>query len=171
MSLTEVHTPEYVGRYLSLIERYQDLIFWRCYRHARFRRQQAFDYQQEVRLRIYVSLGTLRPDASVHEERAWVKLQIRSVLSNLGCSEHTDLPLEAAGQVADCDEQREARELIDELLAYLAVDDRQLLQWQLDGYSGAEIALRLGIDIDTAYKRISRAKRRMKEVYERLYND
>jgi RNA polymerase sigma factor (sigma-70 family) len=159
-----------VGRYLSLIERHQDLIFWRCYRHARYRRQQAFDYQQEVRLRIYVSLGTLRPDANEHEERAWVKLQIRSVLSNLRCVEHSDLPLEAADQVPDSDEQRENRELLDDLLAYLADDDRQLLQWTLDGYSGAEIADRLGIDINTAYKRISRAKQRMVGVYKRLYN-
>lgn len=170
MSRYEVHTPEYVGRYLSLIERHQDLIFWRCYRHARYRRQQAFDYQQEVRLRIYVSLGTLWPDANEHEERAWVKLQIRSVLSNLRCVEHSDLPLEAADQVPDSDEQRENRELLDDLLAYLADDDRQLLQWTLDGYSGVEIADRLGIDINTAYKRISRAKQRMVGVYKRLYN-
>ena len=86
-----------------------------------------------MRLRIYISLGTLRPDASVHEERAWLKLQIRSVLSNLRCVERSDLPLETAGQVAARDDRREARELIDDLLAHLADDDRQLLQWQLDG--------------------------------------
>ncbi|MCR5445822.1 MAG: sigma-70 family RNA polymerase sigma factor [Bacteroidales bacterium] len=157
-------------RYLDLIERYQDPIFWLCYRRASFRRQLAFDYQQEVRLRIYTSLDTLSPDATPRQEHAWVVSQARSVLSNLARHEHPTLPLGAAGLLVDHDAQREARETIDELMAYLPDDERLLLTQQLEGYSVDEIASGLHLPEPAVRKRISRAKQHLRDIYNRLYN-
>lgn len=159
-------------RYIALITRHKNLLFWLCCRSARFRRQQALDYHQDVLQRLWYSLDTLPVNASLGREKAWVRLQVRSVLFAQRRDEPPPtLPLNAAAGLADDDRQHEARELLDELMAYLRDDDRQLLQQQLDGYTAAEMAVDLRVTPHAVELRLARIRKRLRQIYEKLYNN
>lgn len=170
--MTDFAYQQRTDRYIALINRHERLLFWLCYRHARYRRELTLDCQQDVLTRLWVTLDSLPVTSSLRQEKAWVRWQARSVLSNLRRdAKPKALPLSAAGPLPDDDSRHEARELLDELMAYLAEEDRSLLQRQLEGYSVVEIAATLGVTPHAVAQRLLRARLRLRQVYEKLYNN
>ena len=124
------------------------------------------DLVQEVSIALWRHFGQLRPDATLQEERAWVRWQTRSVLDfQRRMQRPTPLPLTpgmADLQVAD--DILEQHEELEELMSTLNDDERRMLRLQLEGYRADEIAEAMGLKRDAVYQRLHRVVGKMRRV-------
>jgi len=158
-------------RYLELLKRHENTLFWLCSRYARFRPELARDLLQDIHERLWRTLDALPPDATRGDERAWLIMQARSAKNARLRKEQPAAPIEPlAGSLAYDDSYSEQRQFLDELLALLPDDERHLLQRQCDGYSADELATELGISVDAVYQRLSRARKHLRTIYQNIDN-
>lgn len=171
--MTDTEYLQRTDRYLALIESHKNTIFWLCFRYARFRRDRTLDYQQDVLERLWRTLDTLPPDSSHASEQAWVRMQARSALGARlrDIPPSQPLPLDAVKELPVDNRQQEYRELLDELMVHLPAADHYLLLQQCRGYSADELARELGITPDAVHQRLTRARQRLRKIYEQLYYD
>ena len=154
--------------YLALLRTFRRHIENYCVSHSNCR-EDAEDMMQEVFITVWENIGQMRSDSSPKQVNRWLQKVMRTVFGRSIRRKHIDdnSPLSAAmGMVND---DHADRQLLEELMAHLPPDDRQLLQERLDGYSNVEIAERLGILPNTLNKRMSRILTKMKEIYSQLY--
>lgn len=162
---TERHRTE---TYLTLLRTFRRQIENYCVSHSNCR-EDAEDMMQEVFITVWENIGHIRSDSSPKQVNRWLQKVMRTVFVRSIRRKHIDdnSPLSSAiGIVVD---DHADRQLLDELMAHLPPDDRQLMQQRLDGYSNNEIAQHLGIPTSTLNKRMSRTLTKMKEIYNQLY--
>lgn len=143
--------------FTELLQGYSNLIWSMCRDASHGDYELCRDMFQDVSLRLWQRYGELRREAAPHERKAWVEWQARHVLNHAGRRERpvamSDLPEQADGDTID---EAEVRMLVDDLLAQLHPDERQLLQMKMEGYSAGEIAKKMGLSRDTVYQRMHR---------------
>ncbi len=158
-------------RYHEFLQRHYNFIWSRCMWHTLGNVERSRDLFQEAVLTILPRLGRLSPDATVVDERRWVKTQVRSLVSHaLRRKAPPQVPItpQMADTLAADATAAERVELFDELAAHLPPDDRHLVDLYRQGYTGEEIAAALGTNRNTVYQRLSRAIDKMKKIYENL---
>ncbi|MBR2958767.1 MAG: sigma-70 family RNA polymerase sigma factor [Bacteroidales bacterium] len=127
-----------------LMLRHQRLIRAMCWWHASGDATVCADLIQEVLLTLWRRRNRLRPDANEFQERAWVRLQCRSVFSHIDRRlRPTLVPLDDAIHLAS--DESDLRSELEDMAAGLTEGEHHVLQRILDGYSIAEIAEELDI--------------------------
>ncbi len=144
--------------YTVLLMRHRRMLWRMCLKRASGDHDRCQDMLQEVSIALWENFDKLRPDASPRQERAWVCWQARSVFYQIE-RRHTlatePIAKELADSLAD-DESQHRKELVEELLSALSSDDRHIVQFWLEGYSGDEIGDKMGISRDNVYQRMRR---------------
>ena len=155
-------------RYLSLLRTFRRHIEHYCIAHSNCR-EDAEDLMQEVFLAVWQTIDTLRRDSSPPQVNRWLHKVMRTVFIRQIRRPRVqgDTPLSEAEHIADEPDHDAA--LVEELVAHLPDDDRQLLQLRFNGYSNIEIASQLGLKENTLNKRMSRITTKLKEIYNQLY--
>ena len=140
---------------------------WRmCWISAHGNYERCRDLVQEVSIALWRHFDQLRPDATLQEERAWVRWQTRSVL-DFQRRMQRPAPLPLTPGMADmqaADDILEQQEELEELMSTLNDDERRMLRLQLEGYRADEIAEAMGLKRDAVYQRLHRVVGKMRRV-------
>ena len=137
-----------------------------CWKSARGNYERCRDLVQEVSIALWRHFGQLRPDATLQEERAWVRWQTRSVLDfQRRMQRPTPLPLTPGmADLQAADDIHEQQEELEELMSTLNDDERRMLRLQLEGYRADEITEAMGLKRDAVYQRLHRVVGKMRRV-------
>ena len=157
-------------RYLALLSRHENTLFWLCFRHTRFRHDNIIDLMQDVRERLWRHFDNLPATATPAEEKRWVWLHIRSVLRD----DHRNrkmriVPIDHLADLPDDDSTSSMFMLLDELLALLPPDERSLLQALCQGITPEELAAERHQSLHTVQNLISIARQHLRQINEQ-YN-
>lgn len=150
--------------YTALLMRHRTMLWRMCRRRAHGDRDLACDLLQEVSIALWENFHKLRPESTLHQERAWVCWQARSVFDQRDRRPQLNTePLSEvlADTLAD-EDSLQHKETLDDLLAALSPDEQQMMRLYLEGYSPDEISKQMGLKRDTVYQRMHRATRKMK---------
>lgn len=152
--------------YTELLERHRRMVWALCWKSARGNYERCRDLVQEVSIALWRHFGQLRPDATLQEERAWVRWQTRSVLDfQRRMQRPTPLPLTPGmADLQAADDIHEQQEELEELMSTLNDDERRMLRLQLEGYRADEIAEAMGLKRDAVYQRLHRVVGKMRRV-------
>lgn len=147
------------SRYTELLKRHLPMVWRGCWVRARGNYERCRDLVQEVSIALWLHLDQLRTDVSPKEEKAWVWWMTRTTLDHLHRSQRP--PMVAltevmAETIPDADNSA-VEEDIEELMAALSPEERQLMRLHIEGYRADEIAETLGLRRDTVYQRMHRA--------------
>lgn len=150
----------------ELLKRHRPMVWRMCWISARGNYERCRDLVQEVSIALWRHFGQLRPDATLQEERAWVRWQTRSVLDfQRRMQRPTPLPLTPGmADLQAADDILEQQEELEELMSTLNDDERRMLQLQLEGYRADEIAEAMGLKRDAVYQRLHRVVGKMRRV-------
>lgn len=135
----------------ALVARHRKLIRGLCWWKAGGKAWLMSELIQEVTTQLWHYRHKLRPDATLGEEREWVRFHCRSVFVHRKRKEEREVelvPLEEDAPVAN-DEGNHA-ELLDRLAANLTLQEHRVLELILDDYTNGEMALLLHIGEDEA---------------------
>ena len=138
----------------NLTGRYRKLIRKLCWRHSLGSEKLCDELVQDCYISIWCHLPSLRPEAHICQQTAWVVLQCRSVFSHRRrCKLPEWLPIDE--QMADtipAPDDTSRRELIEEYAANLNPNERRLFYLMVDGYRQKEIAEEMGMSIEAVKK-------------------
>ena len=150
----------------ELLKRHRPMVWRMCWISAHGNYERCRDLVQEVSIALWRHFGQLRPDATLQEERAWVRWQTRSVLDfQRRMQRPTPLPLTPGmADLQAADDILEQHEELEELMSTLNDDERRMLRLQLEGYRADEIAEAMGLKRDAVYQRLHRAVVKMRRV-------
>lgn len=150
----------------ELLKRHRPMVWRMCWISAHGNYERCRDLVQEVSIALWRHFGQLRPDATLQEERAWVRWQTRSAL-DFQRRMQRPMPLPLTPGMADlqaADDILEQHEELEELMSTLNDDERRMLRLQLEGYRADEIAEAMGLKRDAVYQRLHRAVVKMRRV-------
>ena len=150
----------------ELLKRHRPMVWRMCWISAHGNYERCRDLVQEVSIALWRHFGQLRPDATLQEERAWVRWQTRSVL-DFQRRMQRPTPLLLTPGMADlqaADDILEQQEELEELMSTLNDDERRMLRLQLEGYRADEIAEAMGLKRDAVYQRLHRVVGKMRRV-------
>lgn len=150
----------------ELLKRHRPMVWRMCWISAHGNYERCRDLVQEVSIALWRHFDQLRPDASLQEERAWVRWQTRSVL-DLWRRLQRPSPLPLTDCMVDTvatEDLLEQQEELEELMSTLNDDERRMLRLQLEGYRADEIAEAMGLNRDAVYQRMHRAVVKMRRV-------
>ena len=151
-------------QYTALLLRHKMLIWRLCRRYAKHDADHCSDLVQEVSLLLWQRFGRLQHGSGNLAEMRWVVTNTRWVLRNMHRGKRgKEQPL-ASGTIDLRDDSLHERDLVADLMSALPVEDRELMQMKLDGYTAAEIGKRLGLSRDTVYQRIHRIIIKLREI-------
>lgn len=150
----------------ELLKRHRPMVWRMCWISAHGNYERCRDLVQEVSIALWRHFGQLRPDATLQEERAWVRWQTRSALDfQRRMQRPTPLPLTPGmADLQAADDILEQHEELEELMSTLNDDERRMLRLQLEGYRADEIAEAMGLSRDAVYQRFHRAVVKMRRV-------
>ncbi len=150
----------------ELLKRHRPMVWRMCWISAHGNYERCRDLVQEVSIALWRHFSQLRPDATLQEERAWVRWQIRSVLDfQRRMQRPTPLPLTPdMADMQTADDIFEQQEELEELMSTLNDDERRMLRLQLEGYRADEIAEAMGLKRDAVYQRLHRVVGKMRRV-------
>lgn len=150
----------------ELLKRHRPMVWRMCWISAHGNYERCRDLVQEVSIALWRHFGRLRPDATLQEERAWVRWQTRSVLDfQRRMQRPTPLPLTPGmADMQAADDILEQQEELEELMSTLNDDERRMLRLQLEGYRADEIAEAMGLKRDAVYQRLHRVVGKMRRV-------
>lgn len=150
----------------ELLKRHRPMVWRMCWISAHGNYERCRDLVQEVSIALWRHFDQLRPDATLQEERAWVRWQTRSVL-DFQRRMQRPAPLPLTPGMADmqaADDILEQQEELEELMSTLNDDERRMLRLQLEGYRADEIAEAMGLKRDAVYQRLHRVVGKMRRV-------
>lgn len=150
----------------ELLKRHRPMVWRMCWISAHGNYERCRDLVQEVSIALWRHFGQLRPDATLQEERAWVRWQTRSAL-DFQRRMQRPAPLPLTPGMADlqaADDILEQQEELEELMSTLNDDERRMLRLQLEGYRADEIAEAMGLKRDAVYQRLHRVVGKMRRV-------
>jgi RNA polymerase sigma factor (sigma-70 family) len=133
---------------------------WReCWVRARGNYERCRDLVQEVSIALWMHLDGMRTGVSDKEEKAWVRWQTRTTLDHLHRSQQLPMQAltEAMAETIPDNDNTAVQEDIEELMAALSPEERQLMRLHIEGYRADEIAKIMGLRRDTVYQRMHRA--------------
>lgn len=150
----------------ELLKRHRPMVWRMCWISAHGNYERCRDLVQEVSIALWRHFGQLRPDATLQEERAWVRWQTRSALDfQRRMQRPTPLPLTPGmADLQAADDILEQQEELEELMSTLNDDERRMLRLQLEGYRADEIAEAMGLKRDAVYQRLHRVVGKMRRV-------
>lgn len=150
----------------KLLKRHRPMVWRMCWISAHGNYERCRDLVQEVSIALWRHFDQLRPDATLQEERAWVRWQTRSVLDfHRRMQRPTPLPLTPGmADMQAADDILEQQEELEELMSTLNDDERRMLRLQLEGYRADEIAEAMGLKRDAVYQRLHRVVGKMRRV-------
>lgn len=150
----------------ELLKRHRPMVWRMCWISAHGNYERCRDLVQEVSIALWRHFGQLRPDATLQEERAWVRWQTRSALDfQRRMQRPTPLPLTPGmADLQAADDILEQQEELEELMSTLNDDERRMLRLQLEGYRADEIAEAMGLKRDAVYQRLHRVVVKMRRV-------
>lgn len=150
----------------ELLKRHRPMVWRMCWISAHGNYERCRDLVQEVSIALWRHFGQLRSDATLQEERAWVRWQTRSALDfQRRMQRPTPLPLTPGmADLQAADDILEQQEELEELMSTLNDDERRMLRLQLEGYRADEIAEAMGLSRDAVYQRFHRAVVKMRRV-------
>lgn len=150
----------------ELLKRHRPMVWRMCWISAHGNYERCRDLVQEVSIALWRHFGQLRPDATLQEERAWVRWQTRSALDfQRRMQRPTPLPLTPGmADLQAADDILEQHEELEELMSTLNDDERRMLRLQLEGYCADEIAEAMGLKRDAVYQRLHRVVVKMRRV-------
>ena len=150
----------------ELLKRHRPMVWRMCWISAHGNYERCRDLVQEVSIALWRHFGQLRPDATLQDERAWVRWQTRSVLDfQRRMQRPTPLPLTSGmADLQAADDILEQQEELEELMSTLNDDERRMLRLQLEGYRADEIAEAMGLKRDAVYQRLHRVVGKMRRV-------
>ncbi|MBQ6741112.1 MAG: sigma-70 family RNA polymerase sigma factor [Bacteroidales bacterium] len=150
----------------ELLKRHRPMVWRMCWISAHGNYERCRDLVQEVSIALWRHFGQLRPDATLQEERAWVRWQTRSALDfQRRMQRPTPLPLTPGmADLQAADDILEQHEELEELMSTLNDDERRMLRLQLEGYRADEIAEAMGLKRDAVYQRLHRVVGKMRRV-------
>ena len=155
--------------YYGLLERHRLLIVATCYKYARGKAELLRELVQEATLNLWKNFDTLNAGASEKEQAEWVRRCTRSAALNyLRRKRPKTVPLEHAGDIAADTADLEAVAGLDELMAHLAPDERQLVERHLYGIKNGELAEQMGVTTNTVAIRLSRIIKKMRKIHEKI---
>ena len=163
-------TQQDMNRYAdfdALVARHRKLIRGLCWWKASGKAWLMSELIQEVTTQLWHYRHKLRPDATLGEEREWVRFHCRSVFAHRkrkGEREVEVVPIEEAAHVV-ADEGNHA-ELLDRLAANLTLQEHRVLELILDGYTDGEMAILLHIGEDEAKRLHAQVIEKMKRCAE-----
>lgn len=153
--------------FTDFLNRHRAMVWRMCWLSARANYERCRDLVQEVSVALWLHFDQLRPEASLQEERAWVRWQTRSVL-DLQRRLRKNVPVVPLTPVLEdslpSSDSVPQREELDRLMESLGPDERHLLQMLLEGYRADEIGDALGTGRDVVYQRYHRALKKMRRV-------
>lgn len=152
--------------YTALLMRHRTMLWRMCRVRALGDRDRSCDLLQEVSIALWLNFDKLRPDATPHQERAWVRWQARSVFDQI--KRRRQLPTEPlndalSDNLSDEDILR-SKELLDDLFSALEPDEQRMMQLYLKGYHADEIGKHMGLSRNAVYQRMHRAVQKMRRV-------
>lgn len=153
-------------QYTSLLLRHKKLIWYLCRRYAKRDPDRCCDLVQEVSIALWERYVLRKPARGALAEMRWVARNANTLLRNIHRGKHLEeVPL--ADWMADsiADNRDRERDLVQELMAALPDEDRQLLQMRLDGYEVQEIGQMMGLTPNAVYKRIAQIIKKLKQIY------
>ena len=134
-----------------LVMRHQRWIRFLCRWHARGNAVLTSDLVQDVLERMWRKYDMLHEGASESEERTWIRWQCRSVAEHQSRRQTPVLvSLDEQEEIFDDTTNVERRELLLSLAEGLNSNERQLLDFLLEGYSTAEAAEKMGMKVHSA---------------------
>ena len=156
-------------RFAAMLERHRHMLQLICLHFAGGDLERSRDMMQEVQAVLWRRREKLRPGATPMEEAAWVMWQARSVSAHerrrqrvkpvlMGST--ADLPPELL-TTGDGDN---AAHRLAALAEKLDSQDRQLLDFLVEGYSIQEIAVTLHLSSTTAYRRRQRLVENLRRI-------
>lgn len=154
-------------RFVGLIERQRMLVRTICWKYSDGDAGKCAVLVQECYLALWRRLPSLEGDdtLSPRRERSWVAWICRSALSHhFKRRRHWWQPFDRVpdGSVA-VDDDNSQREQVEDLAATLPPREQRFIQLYLDGYHYDEIAVELGIEINSVYKMRRRIIEKMKK--------
>lgn len=152
--------------YTTLLMRHRDMLWRLCWRMANGDPDRCSDLLQEVSIALWENFDKLNPDASSHQERAWVRWQARSVFYQIGRKQKIyTLPLNdnLTDNISE-EESHQRKELVEDLIGSLAPEEQRMLRLYLEGYSGDEIGKEMGISRNNYYQRMHRTIQKLRYI-------
>lgn len=151
--------------FTEFLRSYSDLIWSMCRDAAHGDYELCRDLFQDVSLRLWQHFDELRPYVKPYEQKAWVEWQVRHVLNHAKRRQRPE-PMEVLPEQPNDDvmDEAEVRMLVNDLLAQLHPDERQMMQMRLEGYSADEIAQATGLKRDAVYQRIHRTIKKARRI-------
>ena len=149
----------------DLINRYRKLIRKLCWRHSSGSENQCDELVQDCYVSIWCHLPSLRPNAHLLQQTAWVVLQCRSVFSHRRRSAPPDwLPIdEHLANSLPAPDDTGRKELIEDYAADLSPEERRLLSLMMEGYGQKEIAEEMNMSIEAVKKMRQRLIKKMQK--------
>lgn len=144
--------------FTAMLMRHSKMLWRMCWHHVGGDTERCTDMLQEVYIMLWEQFDKLRPEASLAQERAWVRWQARSVFYRVGRrrSLNTATLTDSLAETVADEEAAHRKETLEELLSMLNGDERKVVQLYLDGYQGEEIGRQIGVSRDAVYQRMRR---------------
>ena len=150
--------------YTELLRRHRKMIWRMCWLRSRGDYERCRDLVQEVSIAIWLHFNQLHPEASLHEERSWVRWLTRTTLDHLHRNQRPPMLALTEAMVETIGNTDNPSEDVESILSTLTVDERKMMQLHLDGYRADEIAEVLGLSRNVVYQRMHRVRRKISKV-------
>jgi RNA polymerase sigma factor (sigma-70 family) len=151
-------------RFVELIARHRTLVRTLCWRKSKHSVDRCAELVQVCYLAIWRNLPKLEAGSSKGEEFFWVVWRCRSAISHHLRRQRLWQSLDELPENRTvADEGNALREQVEELAVGLSPREQRCLQLYLDGYHYDEIAVELGIEINSVYKMRRRIIEKMKQ--------
>lgn len=153
-------------RFGKLLLRHRKIIWSVCYKYAQSDKKLLEDLAQEVMMALYIEFDDLREDANYIQEYKWVKWRSQVAARKswakyrFGYSELDEDTLSPLAITQYLDEEQK-----EDIMSHLSDDEREVVQFWLDGYSGDEAAEKMNISPDAYYQRKHRIIQKLKDIY------
>ena len=147
----------------ELLLRNRERLLTLCARACKGNVDEANDLLQDIMLSVWQLWGTVRDDTSDDEMDKWLMAKARTVKHDFLRHKRLRWGDDDSGSSSISDEeQQELGERIDELIACLNPDERELIELELKGYNKSEIAIVKDLKASTIRKRMER-------IYKKIY--
>ena len=157
----------------QLLLKYELAIKKRCFFWTRGNEKRGEDAYQEVLRAMWEQLQKEDVSLDVDNAGLWVINITRRTLQARysGDVKECKLTNEHVNSIREADaDERNAIETVNELKAYLGHNDKLLLQYIIEGYNNNEIAILVGVEPNAINQRKYRLVKKMREIYNKLYN-
>lgn len=148
------------NKYKDFYEKYRHSIWDACFRASPKDADRCADLIQEVCIHLWLHFEE-KPEDKLGEKR-WLRNTVKRFLSSAKERRAVStVAIDSVGELADAGSVFAERELFDDMVYQLSLEERWLLTQVVYGYTVAEIAEGHHITQSTVYKRLNAMKRKI----------